>query len=270
MKISRGLFFTLFLVGSLSVASSVFALSIHLDQADFGHLNQAEVSGCTDDDTGINNACGPTAALNSLVFLETRYPTIYDHNLVPHIDNNTALQDQVAAAETLACLMSCNSTDGTEIHDFIRGKHDYIEGQVPGMTIYRDRPDPNFNFLFRELSDGEDVELLFGFYRLNPDTGRLDRVGGHYVTLTGIDSPTNNGTGSIDFIDPDDGEGHVGLPTFFNPGDGTIRNTTYNPGVTVTIIDWAVSESPVPEPSTWLLFGSGLVMLIVWRRKMAS
>jgi len=256
------------------LATPAAASSIQLDQALFGHLDQALVTTCTSD-TGINNACGPTAAVNSFTFLENRYPQIYGNTLIPHINGNTAQQDQIAVADMLSCYMSCGgNTGGTAIADFIQGKMDYINSVAPGTTYFLNMnifapggAYPNFNFLFKELSDQEDVELLVGFYQFNAGNGQLTRMGGHYVTLTGIDSPTDDGNGSISFIDPSGGVNRNNIATFLAP-DGSIRTTAYG-NRTVTIIEAAVSESPIPEPATVALL-TGSLVIGIWVRRRAT
>jgi hypothetical protein len=246
------------------------ANAIQLDTTKFGHLDQANVTACNPNG-GINSSCGPTAAVNSFTFLQNMYPTIYGSKLIPHSAGNTAQQDQVDAATTLACYMGCDST-GTTISNFISGKKDYIESVAPGSTIYSSQNVfaaggiyPTFNYMYNELVDGEDVELLVGFYSFNTQ-GQLVRTGGHYVTLTGISSPTNDGAnGTISFVDPSGGVDRNGIATF-KGADGSIRTSTYVSGTNpVTIIEAAVSESPIPEPGTLvLLFGA--VPAALWVR----
>jgi hypothetical protein len=64
---------------SLAVAGPI-TYNPQLDPMDklFGHLNQHDtICGAM--------GCGPTAALNSLVFLQNKYPTTYGTDLVPAV-----------------------------------------------------------------------------------------------------------------------------------------------------------------------------------------
>jgi hypothetical protein len=241
-------------------------------QANFGNLNQHDVPGCGD------FACGPTAAVNSFVFLQNKYPDIYDTSLVPHIPGNTAYQDMVAAAAALQSptYMNCTACNGgTLITDFISGKRKWIEDHVPNKTVYMDVPQANWPFLYNELVDMEDVELLVGFYN-----AQGQRVGGHYVTLSsfhwvdqnmdGIINPTE--TATIDFVDPDTGT--VKVQRLFQQSVAGQYNLTTDYGVggavTTTGINWAVSESPIPEPAAIALLLTAMVAMLGYRRQRAA
>jgi hypothetical protein len=262
---SKNLLFGLLIVGILVLlrvpARAVTVYNVDLTtQANFGNLNQH--------DTACGNfACGPTAAVNSFVFLQDKYPDIYDSSLIPHIDGNSEYEDFVSTANALSDpnYMNCAACNGgTLITDFISGKKKWIEDHVPGKTVYMDSPQSNWPFLYNELNDMEDVELLVGFY-----DAAGNRIGGHYVTLTkfqwtdtnmdNIIQPGENAM--IGFVDPDDGTikmqslasqmvaGQYNLTTNYGVG-GTIGTTA----VATTGINWAVSESPIiPEPATIML-----------------
>ena len=49
-------------------------------------------------------ACGPTAAVNSFVYLERKYPSVYNRSLVPDLNADGLYQNNelVAVAQTLA------------------------------------------------------------------------------------------------------------------------------------------------------------------------
>jgi hypothetical protein len=257
----------------------------------FGHLNQKDVNGCKEDPTG-TVACGPTAAVNSFVFLQNKYPGVYDNKLVPHLDDNTQYQDMVAAANKLAepgymdCAI-CNG--GTTRADFFNGKKKYIEERVPGMTIYMDAGSQAPRsvgkvppaFLVKELKDMEDVEAVVTY--LDEDG---NRIAGHFLTLTGINWTDGFGgmadgqmqveeEALIYFVDP--GTGAKGVASTFQfAADGPIYSD-YAAGSTVdgvkvkeTRMDYVVSESPVPEPGTLVLFVSGAYGIWLRRRRGGS
>lgn len=258
-----------------ALAIPAYSAAIALDPNLYGHVVQTSITGCNSGTDGRNSACGPTAALNSLIFLQNRYPGTYSgtNALIPHQDGNTPEQDQIQAGEVLACYMGCGS-NGTSISNFIQGKQQYFEATAPNttnitwMNIFDQNGQyPTFNWLFNELSDGEDIELLVGFYSINRDTGLLQRDGGHYVTLYGISSPTNDGNnGTISFVDPADGTNQT--PGTFRAPDGSIRTTDYLSGTSiVTIVEAAVSESPTPEPASFVVLGFGLLAVGFIRRR---
>src|SRR5262245_35686701 len=74
-------FTTLALIAVVLLAGPALAAPISYDvdlnsDNQFGTLKQTDVTGCENNPTG-TLACGPTAAVNSFVFLENVYPTIY-------------------------------------------------------------------------------------------------------------------------------------------------------------------------------------------------
>ena len=150
------------------------------DATKFGNLDQANTN-CP------NMSCGPTAAVNSFVFLQNNYPTIYTNPLVPTpnspIPAHPSQTDMAAVANDLAgpTYMGTCSCGGTLIEDFILGKQAYIESTDPGSTIYaaqmnfawrtnqnhfgaakpgyvQDNTIPTVNFIANEIAAGEDVE----------------------------------------------------------------------------------------------------------------
>jgi hypothetical protein len=256
----------------LSVPASAEVFTVQLDESLFGHLNQADVTGCPP-----AVACGPTAAANSFGWLQQRYPTVYGMRLVPDINTSGTLDspDLAAVANTLSGpnLMNCSEcSGGTFIDEFIYGKTAYIEQVAPGRTQYaaqdpfawdvtrggvaQPRPgyiqpvNPTFGFLFNELLAGEDVEIL-----INGDFN-------HYLTLTSLEWDDVLLSGTMDYIDP--ATGAHGVSNISQVGN--FINTDYGGGSSNIVA--AVSESPVPEPATILLLGSMLLGFgIVLRRR---
>jgi len=256
----------------------------NLDPKKFGNLDQDNVpiiGAC---------ACGPTAAVNSFVYLQNMFPQIYNKSLVPDTNKDGMLsQPEMAAVATIlggaAYMDTRPDIGGTYIEDFIFGKRKYLEEKVPGKTVYEAQisikwgrprapkpepsngiPKPGFvqdmtparlGFIAQELKDGEDVEVFVEGPR-----------GSHYLTITGIiyDDTTNIGTTS--FIDP--ATGMAGMAKILGLMGGIIQ-TDYQLGGNTSLFH-AVSESPVPEPSTVILFAIGLVGLAGygwWRRRTA-
>ena len=265
--------------GLLSLlAVSATGASIAIDQGMFGHLDQADVTSCTSD-TGINNACGPTSFVNSLVYLQNRWSGTYPAGtLIPHIDGNNAHDDLVAAADVAACYMGCNgNAGGTTISNFISGKQGYFDQYAPGSTIIENMNVfangiwPTFDFMYQMLAAGEDVEMLVGFYRFDSPTVRR---GGHYITLTGVSFgiPFATGNGTMNFVDPNGGTDFNDVPLSTSTAPGFVgaiyNNGTYAAGF-FTAIEAVVAESPIPEPGTWVFLIVAIPALAAARRRFA-
>ena len=286
-----------FLFGLVAVAAMLCAqqpgeatvYEIEKDHWLYGNLDQ-------DDIPGIGAcACGPTAAVNSFVYLENAYPCPYNSWLIP--DTNPAngirdYQELIDVATILAGVNYMNTKVGIGTWDdmFIYGKWKYIEEQLQYHTIYEaqlsstwgwgvgtrpadeippikkpswvaDNTYPTWQFIYNELLDCEDVEILVSWYD-----------GGHFLTLTSFHWDDVDDDGFIDFeeyawidyIDPQTGA--WGQSQIWHSGTGFIE-TDVSSGAWISM---AVSESPIiPEPATIMLIGCALVAMAgLVRRKL--
>lgn len=224
----------------------------------YGGLDQGDLGG---------NYLGPIAAVNSFIYLQNRYPAIYGNSLVHN--------DPIGTALILGHPEYMDTQYGSAtVPNFYWGKELYIEAQLPGKTVYAgqtvpqtwidprlkppwvtERPSgPSWQFLYNELVKGADVEVLLGLSGL-----------GVYVTLTCFHFDDTHDYGTINsdetawikYIDPTTGAERQS--TIWNNASGMLE-TDYAANCIITM---AASESPVPLPSTLLLFGSGLIGL--WR-----
>lgn len=256
--------------------------SVQLDQSLYGNLNQNDLPGIG------SMACGPCSVTNSLVYLENRYPDVYDNKLVPVQANDlngdglvTRYDDMMAVATKLAGVQYMNQgANGTFWDMLIYGKEKYIEEVAPGTTRYAaqsyftwtnppvpkpgyvtDNQSPTWRFIYDELTAGEDIEILLSAW---------SNDWGHYVTVTSLNFDDTNNDGvmqqnenaTIDYIDP--WTGLPGVSSIWDPGraDGLL-NVGYSDGAWMSV---AVTES-VPEPGTLLLSGLALTALGVVRRR---
>jgi hypothetical protein len=182
--------------------------------------------------------------------------------------------------------------EGVSLENFIKGKRKYIEEKVPSVTIYKAQSDflpmamvdnqhkrrlPSFDFMFRELAHGEDVEIVVGRYQ-RPAMGPPIRLSGHVLTLTELEWHDEGPGGIGDFqFGPDD----FAKMTFIDPLGGITDTaeirllgdrlaTGYDAGGAGNLraIDAVVSESPgaVPEPGAALLLAWGLYAYAARRR----
>ena len=272
--------------------SKVLAANMYntlLDINKYGYLNQNDVPGIG------GCACGPVSAVNSFVFLQNMYPNIYDNKLT-----GSTYQSWIQTALDLAGnnYMRTIQNSGTWSRDFVWGKINYFNDKAPGTTSIhgqvfvedpagdwnQERPKPDFiesvfptwQFLFNELSRGQDIELNIRYL-----TG-----GGHFLTLSSFNWTDTNMDGIIqqtenailDFIDPlDPGNGSAKRTygqIFNDPLNNNRLQLTYNqfnPSTgqyvgTEAFISAAVAESPIPEPSTvigilfWGTLGAGSII----------
>ena len=237
----------------------------------FGTLDQA-ITNCP------NVNCGPTAAVNSFVYLQNAFPNTYTKPLVSTVNGKKpSAAEQKAVANNLGTnyMKNCcaTSAEGTKIGDFILGKMDYIEAQDPGATTYaaqtpatwanvipkhpgapkpgyvQDKTIPTLGFIAAQLKAQEDVEIL-----LDNDKGTL-----HYLTLTGINYDDVTNMGTFYYVDPLGG-GRNNSKILGIGGDMFIQTDYKLAGINSDIAG-VVAESPIPEPGTWLLLGVGMAFL---------
>jgi len=199
--------------------------------------------------------------------------------------------DMIAVAQTVGSPANMNTKQvlagggcGTWDDMFIYGKSKYIESVLPNKTIYsaqlkslwahpgrpadeippiakpgwvQDGTQPDGMFLFNELDDCEDVEILI-----------VDGDWGHYLTVTGLLWNDGNNdqliqtaeNASIFYVDPGSGEpGASPIGGQVNPGD-PIR-IQYGPFPQAELV-MTVSESPIPEPMTLSLLAFGVLVVL--------
>jgi len=189
----------------------------------FGHLNQSQVPDCGE------FACGPTAAVNSFVFLENKYPNVYKNfSLTGGGITEANLKD---TAKKLVHLMGCTVCDkGTKEEGMLSGKRAWFQEKAPNTTLVTSMESPSWSWIFSELQHGEDVEVLIGNY-----LGGV-RKGGHWVTLTGMNWNDVNGdqiidadeSAAINVIDPSSPGDSGGVYMWQTVGDTALR-TNFRP-----------------------------------------
>ncbi|MDZ4800459.1 MAG: PEP-CTERM sorting domain-containing protein [Bryobacteraceae bacterium] len=264
MYISRVVFF---LALVLSFSATAIAASITIPANLYGHMNQIG-SGICDDGMGNNFACGPTATVNSFRMLDQKYGAGNGATLVPDGNNNGFDNaDLAAVAGILDGLMGCTPCNGgTTVAGLIAGKNSYLNSVAPGKYYVHSQGSPTFSWFFDELTNGQDIEVLIGFYNVGGN-----RIGGHFLTVNGISGVDTNNNGFLgsneanwSFIDPSGGvDGSTAIYEFNNLTLGAL----YNIGgmVVTTVIEYGIAESPVPEPGTVILLFSGIALLAVKR-----
>ena len=142
--------------------------------------------------------CGPVAVANSFWWFDSKFepnpvppPALNDtYPLVqsyapgqPNWDDHDPRNVQPLAND-LAGRMGTLPGQGTNVHNMVIGIQAYLsaKGLLNDYTVTL-HPAPPFEWVEDEVRRSEDVILLLGFW-----TPWGDRVGGHYVTVAGIDS----------------------------------------------------------------------------------
>lgn len=227
-------------------------------QYTYGYLNQNDSKV-----NGGNNACGPTSAANSFIYLQNRYGVT---GLVDPLNPYKAVND-LSEAMKRPKDDNGNYTDGVTIENFVQGKKDYIKGkQTGGPVIEVHYVKLTFDSIYDELVKGQDLEMWIDW----PTTGA------HMVTLTSItwnDSNDNqiydNGdvATKLDFVDPIGGV-KLDAEIKWITNDGWYLHYTGG-GAGANGSDayakWIIAESPVPLPMTvWM--GLATLSLMIGRR----
>lgn len=267
-----------------------------IDETDGGQFpfgtydqNSSLITACSQG--GESDACGPVSAINSLVYLQNRFPNFYA-DPKPMLVPDTTPAAINGLANTLATAMGCTCGNGTTPEGLATGLRGYINGhETPNTkTDVTEVDNPSIDWLMGELYDRENVELSVDLYKKNAD-GTYSFQAGHWITATGAATHDTNGNGyfdsgdtpeSLSFVDPGgDGSainsgqmvkdqalgstGAVNHANLLQLPDFDWGTLDVSPG-SITVITAAVSESPertrIPEPSGMAVLTVGLAALL--------
>jgi len=196
--------------------------------------------------------CGPMAAANSLWWFDSKFedpdspppPIISDsYPLVTNFGNSWDDHDPrnvISLTNKLAELMKTSTVTGTQVNDLADGIEAYIAQQ--GLTSDYSVTvvvSPTFQLIEDEVRRSEDAILLLGFWQIRWVGWPIPwpepfRIGGHYVTVAGVDSENSLLALSDPFFD----RAEIGLPWYgrvrpnphlpLHPLPGPITDTLHN------------------------------------------
>jgi len=167
--------------------------------------------------------CGPTAVANSLWWLDSKFESAYPppadgspwvQNYGPwddHDPGNVPPLIEDLARYMLTDVGKC----GTNVFEMEMGIEAYLHDRGLDLQYYEHTVEmPNFSLIEEEVERCEDVILLLGFWQWQdyPEPGWV-RVGGHYVTVAGV----NSWNWWIAFSDPLIDNAEVGGPGRVRP-----------------------------------------------------
>jgi hypothetical protein len=237
-----------------------------LDTLLFGHLDQ-NLTDCP------LIGCGPTAVVNSFVYLQNYYAELSigpKAPAPPTIVTDTSQAGLIALTKKLAPQMGCAASCPANTGAMDRTKRKYLSENKGGWVPMVTRTDTlTWKWITDTLKDGVDIELLVS-------DGTLD----HFITLTGYRWTDANRNGRVDggeatihFIDPEggtdetraievDAQGRVALIGY----DLDETSPEVPPAqVTDGLAEWLVASN-VPEPASWLLMAAGGLLLAARHR----
>lgn len=124
--------------------------------------------------------CGPTAVADCFWWYDASHPA-YD-DLVTTSDPATLIND-------LHTTLGNNASTGIDPITMQAGINDWLNATGTYNLLYEHTEwQPNFTFLEDELERCQDVMLLLGFWYYNDTTMEWYRVGGHWVTMAGVNA----------------------------------------------------------------------------------
>ena len=189
---------------------------------------------------GALSYCGPTAVANSLWWFDSKFepnpivpPTINDNYALvqahgPWDDHDPSNVNQLGTPgmsgeliDVLAYYMDTDgqrtgsSHSGTNVEDMNTAIDKYIADKGLWDEYYRKtRWHPEGEWILEQVEECEDVVLLLGFWVEHVTEGYYERMGGHYVTVAGVNSTTMEIALSDPFRDHSRG-GNPGLRSNF-------------------------------------------------------
>jgi cysteine-rich repeat protein/parallel beta-helix repeat protein len=241
------------------------------------------------------NYCAPVAEANSLwwldkkhglgifedpengvgYFVDEQHPDGRDINGDGQSNILDLVQDLAEFKDTNG-QSTCNTHTGTTVADEQTGIDDWLEarglyGKLYEHTVTDNTVPEGYNDLFEyiesEVERCQDVKLDLGFWHIldcigQPGTGQIlwQRVGGHAVTVAGVDSPNL----LLAISDPDNDAAEGGAPGVVrpvpdghsaHPNDPTVHNIEANASHDI----YAVGPSPSPGGKLGLIGFPGKV-----------
>ncbi len=227
------------------------------------------------------NQCVPMSVANSLQWLENTYPSItIDQPHVPGLRGDTSLVGQLGEAMERAVTDRAHGS-GVSFRKMLQGKLKYLKdnglentivnrhqvdtaivrrGWLDSATVHlasdssvtsANETAPNgrvsWDWIYQQIEDGEDVELIYGYYN---NAGL--RRGGHAVRVFGAGKTNGRPWLMVkhDALQTDDDPGDtLGLQEWFQWVD-TLDDGTMTFGSTNQKVDFALSESPADHETT--------------------
>ena len=234
---------------------------------DFSLFGQQANTSCTVKAGGTTAICGAVAAVNSFIFLENKYSDVYGNSLTPNLTGNTDPTDaKNFAVDGFGTYTGYYNRTGTAGGDYIDTLTDWFDLYAPGTTLLSSwysgssQNDylPGISDMAYEIRESEDVELfakMGDVYHVLTLTGiTCDAVGNCSMTYQDPNSPATPQSAALTLVD--------GSLQFSDlPGSG------YTGTFSITGM---FAESPIPEPSTLLLVGGGLLGLLVAGQRSGS
>jgi hypothetical protein len=229
------------------------------DFNNFGKQGNCRISG--------GGICAAAAAINSFIFLENQYPQIYGNKLTPNVVGAAPNQTDPTDRNAFGVLYYFGT--GNPLDRYLADKKLWINSAAPGTTVFNsyyvgsadNNRTPTAGDLIKEMQSQEDVEMFVS-------------GGGiaHAITLTGISCQPLTGC-VMTYQDPN--SPMVQQTSQLTAGAGSLQFVglpgTGAPYLTTQFTIYAAySESPVPEPSSFILLGTGIASLIGnWMRRKA-
>lgn len=233
----------------------------------FDKLNKLPDYWQQDPSFGVNGNyyCGPVAAANSIMYFDTYLsgdivPDNDWRNLVSTLSGDNYLKTDSNIALYISSAGAAG-TLGTYFSDMISGIDKYLDEKfAPGFNVKNQWWDSvSIDWIKNELWECEDVIFLVGWYSWIDNEWK--RTGGHYVTLAGYDDdefwisdPWNAGPTHDRYTYGAWGPSNWELLSYNSDPDGR------------AMIEGVISASPIPEPVTLLLLGSGLLVIGTTRK----
>jgi hypothetical protein len=176
-----------------------------------------------------------------------------DHDPANVDDSNTSWSPGNELVERLAL---CMNTDGgpypgTDVHVMEQCIDDWLNATRLNRTFYEHTVKmPEFYYIEEEIERSQDVILLLGFWEWQEYYGEWRRIGGHYVTCTGVDSENRTIAFSDPFIDNAEAGGWGRVPVAHPYPHGP---TVHNDAQYVSHDYYVVApDSPSPGGIEWI------------------